>query len=149
MKPFFGLLDDALSDELSASVIRALGIEGELAFHADPCRRAYCSSCDLGDCPVRREPFRGRPPLTLEQAVRMLSLVPATLWGFSDRGLIREGMAADLVVFDAATVKDTGTFTAPAQPAAGIELVMVNGQVVWCTGRHTGARPGRVLRHAR
>jgi N-acyl-D-amino-acid deacylase len=43
-------------------------------------------------------------------------------------------------------VRDTGTFTDPARPAAGIELVMVNGQVVWRAGSHTGARPGRVLR---
>src|SRR5262245_33616783 len=60
----------ALSDELGASVIRTLGVEGELVFHADPCRRAYCAACDLPDCPVRVEPFRGRPPLTLEEAVR-------------------------------------------------------------------------------
>jgi cation diffusion facilitator family transporter len=60
----------ALSDEIGARVIRALGVEGELAFHADPCRRAYCSSCDLAECPVRAEPFTARPPLALEDAVR-------------------------------------------------------------------------------
>jgi cation diffusion facilitator family transporter len=60
----------AVSDELAASVIRALGVEGELVFHADPCRRAYCRACDVGDCPVRVEPFGARQALTLEDAVR-------------------------------------------------------------------------------
>ncbi|HEX6883175.1 MAG TPA: cation diffusion facilitator family transporter [Planctomycetota bacterium] len=60
----------ALADQLGAGVIRDLGVEGELAFHTDPCRRAYCASCDLSDCPVRVEPFRRRAPLTVEEAVR-------------------------------------------------------------------------------
>ena len=58
-----------VSDELAASVIRSLGVEGELVFHIDPCRRAYCSACDLDECPVRLEEFRGRAPLTVEEAV--------------------------------------------------------------------------------
>ncbi len=82
----------------------------------------------------------------LEEAVRRMTGLPARWFGFADRGVIRPGVFADLVVFDAATVKDTGTFAEPARPSAGIELVMVNGQVVWRAGRHTGARPGRVLR---
>jgi cation diffusion facilitator family transporter len=57
-------LADALSDNLLAEV----GIEGELIVHTDPCHRAYCAMCDLVDCPVRREPFRGRPPLTVQEA---------------------------------------------------------------------------------
>jgi cation diffusion facilitator family transporter len=59
----------AVSDELAADTIRALDIEGQLVFHIDPCRRAYCAQCDLSDCPVRVEPFHRRPPLTLEEAV--------------------------------------------------------------------------------
>lgn len=59
-----------VSDALAADVIRSLGVEGELVFHTDPCRRAYCASCDLSDCPVRAEPFRGRPALTVDEAVR-------------------------------------------------------------------------------
>jgi N-acyl-D-amino-acid deacylase len=82
----------------------------------------------------------------LEEAVRRMTGLPARWFGFADRGVVRPGAFADLVVFDAATVKDTGTFTEPAQPAAGIDLVMVNGRVVWRAGRPTGARPGRVLR---
>lgn len=60
----------AVSDKLAADTIRTLGIEGQLVFHIDPCRRAYCAKCDLADCPVRVEPFRSRPPLTIEEAVR-------------------------------------------------------------------------------
>jgi cation diffusion facilitator family transporter len=59
-----------VSDDLAARVIRELGVEGELVFHTDPCRRAYCAECDLADCPVRVEAFRERVPLTLEFAVR-------------------------------------------------------------------------------
>jgi N-acyl-D-amino-acid deacylase len=82
----------------------------------------------------------------LEEAVRKMTSLPARWFGFADRGVVRPGAFADLVVFDAATVKDVGTFTEPARPAVGIDLVMVNGQAVWERGRHTGARPGRVLR---
>jgi cation diffusion facilitator family transporter len=60
----------AVSDELAQRVIRALGVEGELFFHTDPCRRAYCRECDLAQCPVRAEPFAARPALTLDDAVR-------------------------------------------------------------------------------
>ena len=59
-----------VSDALAADVIRTLGVEGELVFHTDPCRRAYCATCDLADCAVRAEPFRGRSALTIEEAVR-------------------------------------------------------------------------------
>jgi N-acyl-D-amino-acid deacylase len=84
----------------------------------------------------------------LEEAVRRMTGLPARWFGFVDRGVVRPGAFADLVVFDPATVKDTGTFTDPARPAAGIDWVMVNGRIVWAAGSHSGARPGRVLRRA-
>ena len=59
-----------VADELAARVIRELGIEGELVFHTDPCRRAYCGQCDLADCQVRAEPFVALRPLELDEAVR-------------------------------------------------------------------------------
>lgn len=82
----------------------------------------------------------------LEEALRRMTSLPARWFGFRDRGIVRPGAFADLVVFDPATVKDRGTFTRPAEPAAGIDVVMVNGQIVWQGGRHTGRRPGRSLR---
>jgi len=70
--PEFWSVDRAheVAEDLADRVIRALGVDGELIFHTDPCHRAYCPMCDLDDCPVRREPFRARPPLTLEEAVQ-------------------------------------------------------------------------------
>jgi N-acyl-D-aspartate/D-glutamate deacylase len=63
----------------------------------------------------------------------------------NDRGLIREGMAADLVVFDLATIRDNATFFEPHQHSEGVEYVFVNGVAVVDTARRTGAMPGRVL----
>ena len=70
--PEFWSVDRAheVAEDLAERVIRTLGVDGELIFHTDPCHRAYCPMCDLDDCPVRREPFRARPPLTLEEAVQ-------------------------------------------------------------------------------
>ncbi len=60
----------AVAEDLADRVIRKLGVEGELLFHTDPCHRVYCAMCDLDGCTIRREPFRARPPLTLEEAVQ-------------------------------------------------------------------------------
>ncbi len=70
--PEFWSVDRAheVAENLAARVIRDLGVEGEMIFHTDPCHRAYCAMCELGDCPVRREPFVARPPLTIEEAVQ-------------------------------------------------------------------------------
>jgi divalent metal cation (Fe/Co/Zn/Cd) transporter len=70
--PEFWSVDRAheVAEDLAERVIRKLGVDGELIFHTDPCHRAYCPMCDLDDCPVRREPFKARPPLTLEEAVQ-------------------------------------------------------------------------------
>jgi len=98
---------------------------------------------------------RKKQAFTLEQAVRMLTLVPATLWGFADRGLIREGMAADLVVFDPDTVGAAMPEVADDLPAGarrlvqrsrGIAATVVNGAVLLREGKHTGALPGTLLR---
>jgi N-acyl-D-aspartate/D-glutamate deacylase len=98
---------------------------------------------------------RQKGAFTLEQAVRMLTLVPATLWGFADRGLVREGFAADLVVFDPETIAPEMPEVAhdlPAgarrlvQRARGIAATVVNGEVLLRDGKHTGALPGQLLR---
>jgi cation diffusion facilitator family transporter len=59
-----------LAEDLAERVMKELGVEGELVLHTDPCHRIYCRMCDLDGCPVRREPFRGRPRLTLDEAVQ-------------------------------------------------------------------------------
>ncbi len=72
--------------------------------------------------------------------------MPADQIGLTDRGRISRGMKADIVVFDAAAVKDTATFENPHQYPLGIEYVLVNGELVVEKGKHTGAIPGKVLR---
>jgi N-acyl-D-aspartate/D-glutamate deacylase len=98
---------------------------------------------------------RRRQALTLEEGVRMLTMEPATAWGLHDRGLLREGLAADVVVFDpdrvAADMPEVvNDLPAGArrlrQKATGFRASVVNGAVVLRDGEHTGALPGRVLR---
>jgi N-acyl-D-amino-acid deacylase len=83
--------------------------------------------------------------ITLEDAVRKMSSFPAQRIGLADRGVLREGMKADIAIFDPATVRDTATFERPHQYAEGVVFVIVNGQVTFEGGKMTAARPGRVL----
>jgi len=83
----------------------------------------------------------------LEEMVRKMTSLPCRRLGFPDRGLIRVGAAADVVCFDAERVQDTATYETPRQHPAGIPYVLVNGVLVKDQDRHTGARPGRALRH--
>jgi len=88
---------------------------------------------------------REKRVLTLEDAVRKMTSFPAARLGLGDRGLVRPGMKADLVVFDPETVRDRATFDEPHRYAEGVGLVLVNGRVVLDEARMTDARPGRVL----
>jgi N-acyl-D-amino-acid deacylase len=88
---------------------------------------------------------RDEKVLTLEQAIRKLSGLPATNLGLDHRGFVQEGMFADVVVFDPATVGDRATFEKPHQYAVGMKHVFVNGAQVLKDGEHTGAKPGRAL----
>src|SRR5206468_6614831 len=83
--------------------------------------------------------------ITLEDAVRKMSAFPAQRIGLVDRGVLREGMKADIAIFDPATVRDTATFEQPHQYAEGLAFVVVNGQIALEDGKMTAARPGRVL----
>ena len=85
---------------------------------------------------------------SLEKAVHKMTGLPAQRFGLADRGVLRAGALADLVLFDPETVIDTATFEQPKQAARGIELVVVNGRAVWRDGTNTGARPGRAIRRA-
>jgi N-acyl-D-aspartate/D-glutamate deacylase len=88
---------------------------------------------------------REKKVLTLPDAVRKMTALPAQITGLEDRGLLRPGMAADITIFDPKTVSDKATFENPLQYPVGIPFVIVNGTVVIDQGQHTGARPGRVL----
>ncbi len=85
--------------------------------------------------------------LKLEEAVRKMTSLPAARLGLKDRGVIRAGMKADLVLFDARRVNDRSTFKEPGLIASGVSRVFVNGTEVWRDGAVTGNKPGRVLRH--
>ena len=95
---------------------------------------------------VLAEYVRNRHVLSLEEAVRKLTSLPAQRAGLTGRGLIYPGAEADLVLFDPERVADRSTFADPHQYPAGIETVIVNGEVVFENGGLTGAHPGRVLR---
>ena len=95
---------------------------------------------------VLGEYVRERKMISLEDAVRKMTSLPAAHFGFEGRGVIREGAAADLVVFDPATVKDAATYAAPHAFAAGVPHVLVNGAFVVRDGGMTRARPGHILR---
>jgi N-acyl-D-amino-acid deacylase len=103
--------------------------------------RAYGNVARLLGKYVREE-----KTLTLSEAVRRLSALPAHNLGLHDRGLLKPGYYADLVVFDPATIADHGTYEQPQQFATGVSQVVVNGQVVLADGEPTAARPGQVVR---
>jgi N-acyl-D-aspartate/D-glutamate deacylase len=84
--------------------------------------------------------------IPLEEAVRKMTSLPASILNLSDRGTIAAGQWADVVIFDPATVADKATFENPFQYPVGIDTVLVNGKVVLDEGKHTGARPGMVLK---
>jgi N-acyl-D-amino-acid deacylase len=84
--------------------------------------------------------------LTLEEAIRKSTSAVATRLAIQDRGLLRPGMFADVVVFDPETIRDRATFEDPHRLSVGVEHVLVNGQAVVRDGVHTGARPGRIVR---
>jgi N-acyl-D-amino-acid deacylase len=95
---------------------------------------------------VLAEFVRNRGVLTLEDAVRRMTSLPARTFGFRDRGLVREGMAADLLIFDPAKVQDKATYAQPHQYSEGFEVVLVNGKVVIEGGKLNDTRAGQVLR---
>src|SRR5207247_8686394 len=110
---------------------------------AHPHPRAY------GTFPrILRKYVREQKRLTLEEAIRKFSALPAQRMRLTDRGVLKAGMWADVVIFDPATVKDVATFENPNQLSHGMQYVMVNGVPVIDEGKMTGALPAKVLRRA-
>jgi len=95
---------------------------------------------------ILRKYVREEHKLTLEDAIRKFSSLPAERLRLEGRGLLRTGMWADVVIFDPATVRDLATFDNPNQLSQGMDYVLVNGVPVIDDGKMTGARPGKVLR---
>lgn len=124
------------NDSEGASPEGILGLE-----HPHP--RAY------GTFPrILRKYVREEKKLTLEDAIRKFSALPAQRMRLTDRGVLKQGMWADVVVFDPATVHDLATFADPNQLSQGMDYVLVNGVAVIDQGKMTGTRPGKVLRGA-
>ncbi|HZQ68444.1 MAG TPA: D-aminoacylase [Terriglobales bacterium] len=97
---------------------------------------------------VLRKYVREEHKLTLEDAVRKFSALPAQRMRLTDRGVLKQGMWADIVIFDPAAIRDLADFENPNQLSQGMDYVLVNGQAVIEQGKMTGARPGKVLRGA-
>jgi N-acyl-D-amino-acid deacylase len=90
---------------------------------------------------------RERHWLTLPDAVRKMTSLPAQRLGLRDRGSLRKGTFADLVLFDPETIVDRATFDKPLELPVGVKVVFVNGVQVWSDDRPTGSKPGRMLTH--
>ena len=83
--------------------------------------------------------------VSLEEAIRKMTALPASTIGILDRGLLAPGMAADVAIFDAAKIADRATYSDPSRSSVGMRYVLVNGTVTWANGQLTGARPGTLL----
>ena len=159
--PYEGLFDLLLEIEGNATIIGFLMDEDDVrtvmssplsSFISD----SYVTAPDAGGKPHPRaygtfprvlgKYVREEKLLTLEQAIRKMTSLPAGKIGLKSRGILREGFWADVVIFDQAVIKDQATFDDPHQYPKGIEYVIVNGQVVVDHGRLTGVRPGKILR---
>jgi N-acyl-D-amino-acid deacylase len=92
---------------------------------------------------------RERGTITLEHAIRSMTSLPAAVFGMKDRGVIREGAVADIVIFDPARIVERSTYTDPHHLAEGMAYVFVNGEAVIDDSKFTGALPGKVLKRAR
>ena len=95
---------------------------------------------------ILRKYVREEHALTLEDAIRKFAALPAQRMHFTDRGVLKAGMAADIVIFDPATIRDLATFEQPNQLSQGMDFVLVNGVPVIANGTMTNALPGKVLR---
>ncbi len=143
---FFSMIEENLRRILSWPFV-AIGSDARArslligSLNDKPHPRAYGTFSRVLGRYVREEKL-----LTLEEAVRRMTSLPAERLGLRDRGALREGACADIAVFDPTMVADRATFADPHQISAGIPHVIVNGVAVIRDGKHTGALPGRMLR---
>lgn len=138
----FHAMSDQDVEQIMQHPTTMIGSDGEVPTfgRANPHPRSYGTFARVLGLYVRE-----KKTLTLEDAVRKMSGFPAARLGLTDRGLLRPGMKADVVIFDPERVRDTATFQKPHAYAEGVSLVMVNGAIVYQDGAMTSARSGRVL----
>lgn len=146
---YFSMTEDNLRKQIALPWVSLDSDEGAYApegvfLKSNPHPRAYGTFARLFARYVREEQI-----ITIEEAVRRVTSLPAENLGLSRRGTLEPGNFADIVVFDPATIQDHATFDRPHQYATGVRDVFVNGVQVLRDGEHTGARPGRVVRRGR
>ncbi len=152
--------DLLLAEDLRANQVTPGPAHGSLGpFLSHPVSMVGTDSTFIGAKPSPRtwgsfprvlgEFVRDQRLMGLEEAVRKVTSAPAARLGIPDRGLLRDGMRADVTVFDPATIASTATYEEPRSFPVGIPYVLVNGVVVVDSGAHTGALPGRALRRGR
>ena len=158
--PVDALCDLLLEEDLQTCYVAA-GANGNTlpAFVTHPLSMVGSDAVLLGDFPSPRtygcfpvilaEYVREEDQMSLPSAVRKMTSFPAQRLGIPDRGVLRDGMKADITVFHPGNVKAPATRTEPKQFPIGIQYVIVNGTVVIDQGQHTGALPGRALKHGR
>lgn len=128
----------------------SIGSDGSAYAIEGPLRRGKPHPRNFGTFPRVLGVFvREKKLLTLEEAVKKMTSLNAAKVGLRDRGVLRAGAKADLVLFDPARVIDTSTYLEPFQYPEGIDTVIVNGVVVLDQGKHSGAKPGKALRRGR
>ena len=154
------MMDLLLDEDLQTSYVSAGGSVNTLPkFVAHPLSMVGSDAVLLGEFPSPRtygcfpiilaHYVREESWMSLPEAIRKMTSFPAQRLGLPDRGLLRDGFKADVVVFDAKNVRTPATRSNPKQFPVGIEYVLVNGQVVVDRGAHTGVLAGRALRRGR
>src|SRR3546814_3722750 len=143
------LMDDADIDLAMKQPWVSIGTDAAVSEStADPARAGRPHPRANGTFPrIIADYVRERGVLTLPDAIRKMTGWPAQRLGLADRGLLRQGMRADVVIFDLATIRDRATYEEPTAVPEGIGDVIVNGVVAVAGGQVTGSRSGNVLRH--
>ncbi|HEY9180113.1 MAG TPA: D-aminoacylase [Candidatus Baltobacteraceae bacterium] len=146
---FFKMCEEDVATVLSADFC-CVGSDASIRALSGPTAKGVPHPRTFGTFPrVFGRYVRQRKTVDTVEAVRRMTSLPAAVFGLRERGTIEVGNFADLVVFDAQTIRDTATYEEPYQLPDGIEYVFVNGRAVVSGGEFTNERPGRVLRNAR
>jgi len=154
--PVDALCDLLVEESGTATMTQFYGCEEDVETIMSHESMLFCSDSIVGGKPHPRaygstvrilgRYVRERGTLSLAQAVRRMTSGPAARLGLQDRGIVREGMKADLVAFDPAAVGDRGTYQDPVSYPAGFSMTVVSGHVAMIDGELTGARAGGALR---
>ena len=154
--PLEAALDLLLEEENAVGMVDFYGQEDHVTAFLQRPEQNVCTDGLLGGKPHPRvygafprvisEYVKKRPILTMETAIHKMTGKPAEVFHLDDRGILKPGNRADILLFDPETICDRGTYAVPDQFPDGISMVMVNGSIVLENGRPTGNLPGRVLR---